>query len=142
MVRKLVSAWAVAALTVALSVGGYSADDEKTPPTKEIMKKMQGKTDAPGLIKRSKDAGKDEKWEDAQKLAKEMAELGKAVGKNKPPKGDAESWEKLTKKYAEHTAAIAEAAEKKDTKAHADAVKAFTDSCMACHMEHRPAKKK
>ncbi len=142
MVRKLVAVCVVAALTVAVSVGSQKDGEEKTPTTKEIMQKVNGKKDAPGLCKRCAEAGKAEKWEDAQKTAKELMDLGKVIHKNKPPKGDAESWEKMTKKFAENTKAILEASEKKDVKAHAAAIKAFTDSCMACHMEHRPAKKK
>jgi hypothetical protein len=142
MVRKLVSVWIVAALAVAVSVGGTTAGDEKVPTTKEIMMKMNGKKDAPGLLKKSEDAGKGEKWEDAQKYAKEMGELAKAIVKNKPTKGEEESWKKKTKEFAETWAAIAVAAEAKNGKDHAEAIKKFRASCMECHEEHRPAKKK
>lgn len=142
MVRKLVSACVVAALAVAFSVGGSTAGDEKIPTTKEIMQKMNGKKDAPGLLKKSEDAAKAAKWEDAQKHAKDMGELAKAIVKNKPTKGEEESWKKKTKEFAEMWAAISVAAEAKNAKDHAEAIKKFKASCMECHMEHRPAKKK
>ena len=71
-----------------------------------------------------------------------MGELAKAIVKNKPTKGEEESWKKKTKEFAEAWAAISVAAEAKNAKDHAEAIKKFKASCMACHEEHRPAKKK
>ncbi len=142
MLRKTMAAMVVAALAFGFSLTASNAGEDKTPPTKEIMQKMNGKKDAPGLLKKSEDAAKAGKWEDAQKYAKEMGELAKAIVKNKPSKGEEESWKQKTKEFAETWAAIAVAAEAKNAKDHAAAVKKFRASCMACHEEHRPAKKK
>jgi len=138
MIRKfgaLLTGFAVAALCVAVD-----AADEKKPPTiKEVMKAVAAKET--GLCGQCAAAAKAEKWEDAQKLAKKMAECASALPKNKCPLGDAESWAKLTKQYAAQAEAVSKAAESKDTEKFNDALKTFTGSCKACHEAHREKKK-
>lgn len=145
--RKLVRVglFAAAILGFVLASGTMSAQDKdkkKTPSIKEIMKKGHGST---GLLTGIAKEAKDGKWEEADNDAKLLKEFGEGLGKNKPPKGDADSWKKLTDKYKESTAAVAEAAGKKD----ADAVKTALDklvpksgSCTECHDAHKPGKKK
>jgi cytochrome c556 len=98
------------------------------------MKAVNGKT---GLVAKTEGAVKDGKWEDAQKLSKQLAEAGAALAKNDVPKGDAKSWEKLTKLYADQTTAIDKAATDKDAKALEKAVKAFKGGCKTCHDAHK-----
>lgn len=118
-------------LTVVL--GGVGAD-EKQPSIQEIMKAVGAKD---GLCARCNQAAKGEKWADAQKLGKQLAECGLNLTKTKCPKGDAASWEKLTKQYCEQAAAIAKAADNKDAKAFNEAIGAFVKSCKACHDAHK-----
>jgi cytochrome c556 len=107
--------------------------DEKTPDIKTIMdKSFKNKDSYKATL--TTDA-KGEKWEDAEKVSKEFAEMGVALTKNKPPKGDDKSWEMFSKKFAENTKAVHEAAEKKDAKALKTALGAF--DCMGCHKAHR-----
>ncbi|MCE9564854.1 MAG: cytochrome c [Planctomycetes bacterium] len=137
MIRKfgaVLAGFAMVALCIAVD-----AADDKSPTTKEIMKTVFAKET--GLCGKCVAAGKAEKWEDAQKLAKTMAECGAALPKNKCPKGDADSWAKLTKEFAEQTEAISKAAEAKDAVKFAAAVKTFTGSCKACHDAHKAPKK-
>ena len=143
--RKLVRAglFAAAVLGFVLASGTMSAQDKdkkKTPSIKEIMKKGHGSM---GLLGGIAKEAKDGKWEDADNDAKLLKEFGEGLGKNKPPKGDDESWKKLTEKYKENTAAVAEAAGKKDK----DAVLAALDkivpksgSCKECHDAHKGKK--
>lgn len=133
LVRRVVAAAAVGGLALALSAAGTAADS-KSPDVETIMKKVAGKK---GLCAACATAGKAANWEDAQKSAKELKELGAALGKNPCPKGDGESWKTLTKKYAEQTTAISTAAEKKDAAALSTAVGAFTKSCKTCHDSHK-----
>jgi len=77
------------------------------------------------------------KWDEALPAAKKMKLLGAALGKNPCPSGDASSWEKLTMRYAEHTAAIAAAVEKKDAKLATAAIATLKQSCKTCHDAHR-----
>jgi cytochrome c556 len=129
-------------IALALFLGGFaafcSADstaaDANVPDCETIMKKCNSKK---GLTSQIKAAVKDEKWEDAQKAAKELKEFGAALGKNTANKGEKTSWEKLTKKFAEQTSAIADATDKKDSAAYDKAAKAYGGSCKACHDSHK-----
>jgi len=139
LARRLVACFAVGVLAVAFSVGSFAADDKKkddkkNPTIKEIMKKVPGKD---GMVAKTSAAAKAEKWEDAQKLAKQLAEYGEALGKNKPKKGDNDAWAKHSKGFAESMSAISEGAEKKDKDAVTEAAAKFGKSCKACHEAHK-----
>lgn len=131
-VRRLVACLTIAAFT--MSVGLFAADEKKTPSTKDIMKKVPGKE---GLCAKTVAAAKADKWEDAQKLGKELKEYGEALGKNKAKKGDKDSWEKHTKGFSEIMTEIADATDKKDKDAVAAGAKKFGGSCMDCHKAHK-----
>jgi cytochrome c556 len=112
-----------------------TADDEKTPPKDEIMKKVCGRK---GLRVKTVEAAKAGKWEDAQKLVAEMKPLSEALGKNQPNKGEQASWEKLTKAFVENTLALEEGVKDKDLKAVEKAVEDFQPkSCKTCHDAHK-----
>jgi cytochrome c556 len=132
MLRKFVLVFACAVGTT-LVLGQVGAE-EKAPGIKEIMKTVAGKE---GLCAKCNAAAKGENWDDAQKLARSLAECGVKLTKTKCPKGDAESWEKLSKKYCADAAAVSKAAEKKDTKEFAAAIGTFTKSCKGCHEAHK-----
>ena len=128
---------ALGMLALVLAYGGAAAEDkkkdDKLPDIEEIMKKGHAKSD--GYIDKIKAASKAGKWEDAQKYAKDLAILGDALGKNKPPKGDAKSWETLSKKYAANTKAALKATEDKDAKAVTKALSGI--NCKECHTKHK-----
>ena len=130
----------VGMVSLVIALGTAFADD-KTPTIKEIMKTAFDTKTTKGLCSKCATAGKDMKWEDAQKLAKSLTECCANLPKSaKPAKGDAESWEKLSKQFSEQSKAVAKAAEDKDSKAFDEAIKAFTGSCMGCHMAHKGKK--
>lgn len=110
--------------------------EEKLPDISEIMKIAHAKTD--GYLAKITGEAKGEKWEDAQKDAKNLVLAGENLGKNKPPKGDAKNWEKLTKKYVENAKAVADAADKKDAKGVTAAIGMIQKSCGECHGAHKP----
>jgi hypothetical protein len=107
--------------------------DEKVPTLKEIMEKGHAKTD--GYITKIREAAKDGKWDDAKEYAKTLAFFGENIGKLTPPKGDAKSWEALTKKYADNTKAAHKATETKDVKAVNKALGGI--NCAECHKVHK-----
>jgi mono/diheme cytochrome c family protein len=76
-------------------------------------------------------------WDTIGPQAKEFAQLAGTMGKYDPPKGDKESWERLTTAYADSAAALERAAQAKDREAALAAHKALAGSCQACHMQHR-----
>lgn len=141
MVRKFIRASLFAALgvfVVALSYGvaatpGQDKKDDKVPDISEIMLKGHKGTDA--YMARIRDAAKAEKWDDAQKYAKTLHFFGENLGKNKPSKGDAESWKSLTKKYEDATKAVLKGTEDKSAKAVNAGLGAI--DCKGCHSKHR-----
>ena len=111
--------------------------DDKTPTIKEVMKKLHGEGGLSGLIKvalNPKD--KEPKWDEINERAKEVTPLAKALAKNTPPKGDAESWETFTKKYAEAAEKLEKASADKDAKVAKEALSVVTN-CKGCHEAHR-----
>lgn len=125
------------AMIAAVLALGSSAADEKVVPIKTIMKTIAGSKKEKGLCGKCIEAGKGEKWEDAQKLSKDLANCVANLPKNPCPKGDGKNWEKLSKLWAEQAKAIQKAADDKDAKAFNEATAAFTKACGACHKEHK-----
>jgi cytochrome c556 len=76
-------------------------------------------------------------WGAIQTQAAEYARLAPELGLSEPAKGSKESWAKLTASFADSATALEAAAKKKDLTACRAAQKSLTDSCMACHREHR-----
>lgn len=128
----------LAGVVMAVACLAVDAAEDKAAPTKTVMKTLFAKDT--GLCGKCAAAGKGEKWEDAQKLAKTLSECAANLPKNKCPKGDAESWTKLTKEFADLAEAVNKAAESKDKAKFDEAIKAFTGTCKACHDAHRGKK--
>lgn len=124
MLKKLLSyslSCLVVASTFALSV---SADEETKPKysTKEVMKAaFKGP-----LIKKVASG----KASDEEK--KKLHEMLVALGKNEPPKGEPESWKKLTTALVKASKAVADG----DKEGAAMLKKAA--NCKACHGPHKP----
>jgi cytochrome c556 len=76
-------------------------------------------------------------WNDVQKDSKELVELGAALGKNKPPRGEPDSWEKLTKGYLDTAKSLEASAEKKDKSGAKASLGKLLGSCKGCHQVHR-----
>jgi hypothetical protein len=125
-----------AGLAVVIAVTGTLLAADLT--VKDVMKKAHAGTNSllANIGKDLKDDDPD--WSDIQKETKELVDLGTALGKNDPPKGDKSSWDSLTKAYVANAKALDGAAQKKD-KATAQSYQAkLAGSCKACHMAHRP----
>ena len=134
--RRAAAVFGLGALALILGVAQNAAavPTEDGPAIDEIMKKVCSKK---GACVKCKTAVEGEKWEDAQKEAKTMADLGSKLGKNTAPKGEKDSWEKLTKKFAADAKAVADAAEKKDKEAATKAIGTFQKACKNCHDNHK-----
>ena len=129
----------IAMLSVAVLIPVAAlAYDDKPPSVEAVMSKLhKGKKSAQNVLKGLADA-KPTNWDEIQKTTKPFAELGPALGKNDPPKGDKESWKKFSATYADQTKAIDDAAQAKDLDALKASQKALGASCKACHTAHRP----
>ena len=138
MVRKitrLAICFTAGLLAITLGVGAFAADDKKADKVlgiEEIMKVGHSKN---GYIAKIKTATKGEKWEDAAKSAESLKANGEMLGKNTAEKGEADSWKKLSDKYAKSTAAVATAVEKKDAAAVTKALGSI--NCKECHDAHK-----
>jgi hypothetical protein len=132
-----VAYFSMAGLVAVCLVVVAEAQDAKTPTIKEVMGKL---TKGPNSLTTTigKELGADEPtWDDIKKQSQEFCTFANALGKNKPPKGDVNSWSKLTEAYAENAKALSEAADKMDKKAAVAAHKKLQASCMNCHKAHR-----
>jgi hypothetical protein len=116
-----------------------TAADKDSPAIKEIMTKAHKGPDS--LIGKLGAELKDDdpEWPKVQAQTKELVGLGAALGKNTPPKGDKESWEKLTTAYEDNAKDMDKAAQKKDKATTAADLKNLTNMCMHCHKAHKPS---
>ncbi len=133
MVRQ---AGVAAVVFLASAVGLVVAADAASIDT--IMGKTFGGKKA--AVKQLPELVKGEKWDDAKKMADTMAGHAADLGKNKPPKGAADSWKKLSDEYAAQAKAVADAVGKKDAKGVTQALEKFTEkgNCKTCHEKHQP----
>ena len=136
MTRKTCLAAAVA-LTMMLAQRPAGAGSADAPTVKEIM----GKANKPnGIYDNLRQDLKDDNpsWPDVQKEAKELATLIDALRQATPPRGDKDSWDKLTRAYADNAKALVQATAKMDLDAARAAQAKMADGCMTCHKAHKP----
>jgi cytochrome c556 len=124
------------ALAAAVVLAGGAPAQDKAPAIKEIMSRLNKPGGIyPTLSKELK--ADDTDWDDVRQQAKTFAKLAAALGKNAPPKGDAASWARLTKEYADNAQALEGAATRKDRTAARQAKDRLGGaSCKTCHAAH------
>jgi hypothetical protein len=125
---RTVKYWLLAALAVSLVGVGIAEEkkEEKPQSTKAIMKKYHYAPKGEDPLCKKFGAGK---LSDAE--MKEIVAAYEDMIKNKPPKGDEESWKKKT------TALLAAAKDVADKKEGAAEAFGKAVNCMACHSVHR-----
>jgi hypothetical protein len=124
-------------LVVVVVLSPVGAQDNKAPTIKQVMKKLNA-----GQYSMTATIGKELQddppvWDDIKKETQEYVKLVDALGKNDPPKGEKDSWTRLSKDYVDNAKALDDATQKKDKKAALAAHKKIASTCMACHTEHR-----
>lgn len=77
-------------------------------------------------------------WDKIQPQTKEYAQLAASMSKYDPPKGDKESWTKLTGSFSKSATDLERAAVAKNKTDALAAHQELTTSCKACHNAHRP----
>ncbi len=125
-------------VVLAIVVTTTACEANKTPSIKEIMGKLNKGTDCTMQVLRKQLRTEEPNWDAVREQTKKFADLAEALGKNDPPRGGKDSWEKLTKAYAEHAKALDEAAKSKDKTAAKSAHAKLAGSCKACHDAHKP----
>jgi len=110
---------------------------DKAPTIKEIMARLNKPGGLyPAISKALKADAPD--WDEIRLEAKTFVKLADALGKDAPPAGDAGSWAKLTKAYADHARVLEEAVDKKDrTAANAARAGLGGEACKTCHSAHK-----
>lgn len=76
-------------------------------------------------------------WAALVTKTKDFKGLVEQLGKQQPPKGDAESWKTHTMLVLSEAQTLCECAEKKDQSKAKATVQKINDSCKACHDAHR-----
>jgi len=114
---------ALAVLMLLTSTITTMGADDKTPSIKDVMKKAHG--GKPKLCEKvaTGKASKEEK--------QELVELYTALTKNKPPKGDADSWKEKTEALVAAAKACLD-----DDKEGPDKLKKAV-ACKSCHEAHK-----
>jgi hypothetical protein len=124
------------ALTMSFAAG-VEAKDDKPTEIQAIMGKLNKPTGLFYSIGKELREG-DPMWADIQPAAKEVAKEAAKLGKLTPPKGDKDSWAKLTKEYADNAAALEKAVTAKNqAAAKAAFAKMDEPNCKKCHEAHR-----
>jgi cytochrome c556 len=136
MKRVAVLALGLTALC-AISAPPVPAQGDKPSEVKEIMVKVNKTGTGLYSVVVQELRQDDTNWDEVKKDAKEIARLGAMLGKLDPPKGEKDSWQKLTKAYAENTKALDTAAAKMDKDATKAAAAKLGESCDTCHKSHR-----
>jgi hypothetical protein len=126
-------------LVVVLSTASLKAEDDKKDAKPknigEIMKKAHlGEGALRAAVIKSL---KTNDYETAGKTAKAWVAISGHLGSFNPPKGDKESWKKLTKTYAATVKDLEKAIGKKDGKEAMAVIKKINTSCGKCHNAHR-----
>ncbi|HXG08371.1 MAG TPA: cytochrome c [Gemmataceae bacterium] len=118
--------------------GPAGAQGSRTPTVKEVMERLHKGANSPLTTIRADLQADLPDWPEVQKAAKDFVTLGAALGKNNPPKGDRQSWARLTAQYLENAKALDAAAQRRDQKAALVAHSRLNESCKGCHSAHRP----
>jgi cytochrome c556 len=137
--KRLACVVSVLALLAVLALVTSPAAAQKDPSIKEIMTKAHKGNNSIIASVGGELRGDDPDWPDVQKQTKELVTLGMALGKNDPPKGDKDSWQRLTQQYVANAKALDAAAQRQDKTAAQAVHKKLTSSCAACHKAHRPS---
>jgi cytochrome c556 len=135
MYRLFALAGALAAAVAFTCAAQEKKDDKKTPTIEEIMEDAHGKD---GLRAKVAAAAKGKKWDDAKKPVEQWVKLAGSLGKNDPPKGEKDSWKKLTGNYEKTVKELAAAVKGEKEDGVKSALASITKSCGACHKAHKP----
>jgi hypothetical protein len=107
-------------------------------PVREIMMKIGGRSPQ-ALTPAIGEALKADppEWDKIASQAKEFVEMTQSLAKYDPPKGSKESWAKYTSEFTASASALQKAGAARDKDGALSAHKTLTNSCNACHQEHR-----
>jgi cytochrome c556 len=127
-------------LGLSAEAGGKKDDKaEKNPPS--VKKLMQASFGPDGYSKQIKDALKEKDLDTVAKVAKEWYAASEGLENAPHPRGEKESWTKLTLAFVKNLKAVEEGAKDKDQKKAAAAFGQIGKACNSCHTAHKGKKK-
>jgi hypothetical protein len=122
------------ALAVVFSSVQAQDKEEKVPTIQQVMKTAHGKTAFQG---QANAALKAKDFDKLSRIAKDWEKCAVALSKNKPRKGEQDSWDMLTAGYLKNIKALGEGVGKKDEEAITRALKFVNTTCTMCHLKHK-----
>jgi hypothetical protein len=127
----------IVAMVALMASTGLAVATSRAMTSKEIMGKLnKGPKSLTQVLGRELKAPQPP-WDEIQNQTREYVTLTADLCKCEPSKGEADSWAKLTKQYAEAAQALDGAAQKKDQAAAMAVHGRIMRSCAACHRAHR-----
>jgi cytochrome c556 len=127
----------VTMVAVGLAGPHAGAADESTPTIDKIMETLHKGRKSPMATLKGALKSQSPDWATVQKETKEYAKFAAYMPKNKPPKGDEASFQKLAKAFASNAKALDAAAQKEDLAATKAAFGKIGGSCKSCHDAHK-----
>jgi len=119
----------------ALALSQGNAQDG--PSIKDIMTKAHKGGNAILAVVGKELKGANPDWSTVEKQSKDLVGLGASLAKAEPPKGDKDSWKKLTADYLDHAKQLQQAAADKNKKEATAQHGKLSSSCAACHKTHK-----
>jgi cytochrome c556 len=121
---------------LAIATAGRAADED-TPSIDKIMDTLHKGRKSPLATLKGALRSQSPDWAAVQKETKTYAKYAAYMPKNKPPKGDDSSFQKLAKAFATNAKALDDAAKKEDLTATKAAFGKLGGSCKSCHDAHK-----
>lgn len=128
--------FALVGMALLVPVAALALDDE-TPSVEKVMAKLHKGSNSEQKALQKQVQATPTNWEAIGKITKDFVILGAALGKNDPPKGDKESWKKLSAQYLATAEELDKAATDKDLDKLKATQKKMGGSCKACHTAHK-----
>jgi cytochrome c556 len=76
-------------------------------------------------------------WDTIEPKAKEYASVASEIGQQDPPRGQKDSWQKLSQVFADSASELSKAAQANNRDDTLAALDNLGGSCMSCHRQHR-----
>jgi cytochrome c556 len=136
--KRMVCSGSLLALFAWMAIeGSFVGAADRSPTIKEIMGKLnKGPKSLTYVVGKELKEGEPD-WSKIQKQTTSYVELARALGDQEPRKGSKDSWEKLSKAFADNAQALDQAAKKKDLSSAKQAHARLAGSCRTCHSAHK-----
>lgn len=136
--KSLICGASMFSLLVVIGVASRTSGAADGPePIEKIMSTLHKGKKSPMATLKGALKSQSPDWTVVQKETKTYAKLAADMPKNDPPKGDAASFKKLAKTYADNAKSLDDAAKKEDLASAKTAFGKIGRSCMECHKAHR-----